>query len=102
MRVIGASDTARLQAVKGIGKKTAERIVVELRDKVQQFGLDMPATRLGDQVVKSSAAGDAVEALKALGFMAREAEAAVAQVNALPESSNMDSGAIVKEALKFV
>jgi holliday junction DNA helicase RuvA len=71
LKAVAAGDTARLQAVPGIGKRTAERIVVELREKV-----GVPAT--GEPIVITR--GDdprmlAREGLVGLGFSAQEADA---------------------------
>ena len=67
---LAAGDTARLQAVKGVGKRTAERIVVELREKV---GVSLP-----DQNYVAIAPDDpralAREALLGLGYNPQEAE----------------------------
>ena len=67
---VAAGDTARLQAVPGIGKRTAERIVVELREKV-----GVPA---GDDEIVITRAQDARslarEGLVGLGFSPQEAE----------------------------
>lgn len=66
-----AGDTARLQAVPGIGKRTAERIVVELREKLA------PPEPVGGEIRVSRAddpRGEAREALVGLGFTLAEAE----------------------------
>ena len=76
VRALAAGDTARLQAVPGIGKRTAERIVVELREKV-----DAPAVE--PVVLAPVAEGDdarllARDGLLELGFPPAEAEALLA------------------------
>lgn len=68
---LAAGDVARLQAVKGIGKRTAERIVVELREKV---GVSAP-----DQSITAATASDdprtlARDGLIGLGYSPQEAE----------------------------
>jgi Holliday junction DNA helicase RuvA len=71
---VAAGDTARLQAVPGIGKRTAERIVVELREKV---GVPDP----GEEAIVITRTGEddpralAREGLVGLGFSPQEAEA---------------------------
>ena len=101
LRAIGEGDTAALQAVRGVGKKTAERIVLELRDKVAELAFgEHPSAKAG---VKRESFQDAIEALQALGFTRNDAETAVRAVEQrgiLPRSA--DPGAIVKEALRFV
>jgi len=71
---VASSDAARLQKVPGIGKKTAERLVLELRDKLPKT---IGVVRAADG---AAAGGDVVNALLALGYNEREAAAAVKQV----------------------
>ena len=88
-RAIVLEDTARFQAIPGIGKKTAERIVLELKEK------------LGDAPVPISSAGGtqphlvARDALVELGYSVGEAEQALAAVD--PELSPEER---VRQALK--
>ncbi|RIL09605.1 MAG: Holliday junction branch migration protein RuvA, partial [Proteobacteria bacterium] len=89
LRAIGAGDVGQLQSVKGVGKKTAERIVVELKDKVAEFVMERQYTSL---VVEREVVGpfeEAAQALQALGFSRRDAEKAIqsAQSQGLPASS---------------
>jgi Holliday junction DNA helicase RuvA len=67
---IKRSDLARLTAIPGVGKKTAERIVLELKDKLQDFA-EAPA--------KSSIEMDVLSALENLGYNRAIAEAALAR-----------------------
>jgi len=74
---VASQDAARLTRIPGIGKKTAERLVLELRDK-------LPVTAKS-AVVRSEtapASGDVVNALLGLGYNEREAQAAVRQLPA--------------------
>lgn len=63
---IAAGDAKRLAAIKGVGKKTAEKICVELRDKVQNLAL--AAKGLGKEGAVSPVVADSIAALRALGF----------------------------------
>ena len=88
---LAAGDHARLQAVPGIGKRTAERIVVELRDKVVPGGGDEPeilVTR-GDDPRRL-----AREGLMELGFAPAEAEAL------LREAAGETAEALLQSALR--
>ena len=71
-RSIASGDAAALTKVFGIGKKSAERIVVELRDKfsLEQSAAPQEATVSGDD-------GEVIEALMALGYRAQECRDAV-------------------------
>ena len=77
---LAAGDATALTRVPGIGKKTAQRLVLELRDKVEEGMLTgtgaaaMPAQATGD------AAGEAIEALMALGYTASDAARLVSRV----------------------
>ncbi|HEY2630208.1 MAG TPA: Holliday junction branch migration protein RuvA [Usitatibacter sp.] len=72
---VADADAARLTKVPGIGKKTAERLVLELRDKLPHVA----ATARTDAMGKSS---DVLNALLGLGYNEREASAAVKQLPA--------------------
>ena len=63
---IASGDAKRLAAVKGVGKKTAEKICVELRDKVSR--LEAQALGSGLAPEKQGVVADTVAALRALGF----------------------------------
>lgn len=84
---VAEGDVTRLTRLPGVGKKTAERLVVELRDK-----LDIPVTSGGfggtsARPAEGSASGDAVAGLLALGYKQAEAERALARVDAQGKTS---------------
>ncbi|MGH3066228.1 MAG: Holliday junction branch migration protein RuvA [Gaiellaceae bacterium] len=87
-RAIALGDTARFQAIPGIGKKTAERIVLELKDSIA--GAIDPAVEVG--APRELVARDA---LVELGYSVVEAERALARVD--PE---LPAEARVREALR--
>lgn len=82
-------DSALLVKVSGIGKKTAERLVLELKDKLLKVGSY-------DLESNNYATGDDIEALLALGYSLQEAREALNQVD--PSISDVSSR--IKEALK--
>lgn len=87
-----------LTQVPGIGRKGAERLVVELRDKVGAIaapGGDGRAAPHGDGQTRTQVS----EALVGLGFAARQAEQAVEQVLAGGEADGADSSAVLRSAL---
>lgn len=98
---IAASDTDLLARCPGIGKKTAERIVVELRDKVASLGVPGSAVAAGGPAAAGGDASieEAVAALVTLGFKAPEAKKAVDQAAAKagPSPTTED---LVKAALR--
>ena len=78
---IATSDVARLSQVKGLGKKTAERIILELREKVSAPSVSGSVT--GAPVIAVSHGDeDAVVALMTLGFTRAESERAIAKARA--------------------
>lgn len=80
-QAISLQDAARLIRVPGIGRKTAERLLLELKDKLAAAGAGPAATGAG------GSRADALHALVALGYSEREAAAALAKVDAaLPTS----------------
>ena len=77
---IRGSDLGRLTKIPGVGRKTAERMVVELKDRLDAMGAEVmmkPAARAGGAAVTDVEA-DVLSALVNLGYDARAAEEAVA------------------------
>jgi Holliday junction DNA helicase RuvA len=86
---IATGDTSHLTKVSGIGKKNAEKIVIELKDKLHGVVLDASSSMSGDV--------DALEALRSLGYGEREAREALKKVVDVT-----DTGEKVKKALKLL
>ncbi len=96
---IRTGSVAHLVKVSGIGKKTAEKIVLELKDKLGGFS----GEGSGEMSAGMSSDMDAIEALKALGYDADEARDALKKVSADGVKNggvDADTGAKVKAALK--
>ncbi|HEX9153514.1 MAG TPA: Holliday junction branch migration protein RuvA [Candidatus Saccharimonadales bacterium] len=93
-RAIACGDTKFIQQASGVGKRVAERIVVDLKDKVGLVGVDLSSTGMlqSDTLLRQD---EAVEALISLGYSAQDAAAALAQVPA--DLSTEDR---IKQALK--
>jgi Holliday junction DNA helicase RuvA len=75
-QALADGDVAALTRVPGIGKRSAERMVLELRDKIYAGGPSAPAPVLNGHAVR----GPVVEALVGLGFAAKQAEEATDSV----------------------
>jgi holliday junction DNA helicase RuvA len=75
---LAGGDVAALTRVPGIGKRGAERMVLELRDKIGPVGTSVAATSVNGHAVR----GPVVEALVGLGFAAKQAEEAIDKVMA--------------------
>jgi Holliday junction DNA helicase RuvA len=88
-----------LESVKGIGKKTAERIVLELKDKMGQVQAAYQPTEA--LAANNTAEKDALEALVALGIARNMAELAIRKANAqLPTPTSVED--LIKIALKAI
>ncbi|MCP5143333.1 MAG: Holliday junction branch migration protein RuvA [Gammaproteobacteria bacterium] len=96
IRCIADGDATRLTALPGVGKKTAERLIVEMRDGLRNLtGVERLATS-GAAAAKADPVADAVSGLIALGYRPAEASRFV---HAL-DCQGMTSEAIIREALK--
>jgi Holliday junction DNA helicase RuvA len=94
-RAILQGNTRLLESIKGIGKKSAERIILELRDKV---GKNMPESN-NSPLINNTLEQDALNALIALGIARSAAEQAIKKVLvADPGSDKVED--IIKKALK--
>ena len=90
-------DANALTKAPGIGKKTAQRLVLELKDKVQQADVaGIPNAPAIARATQSSAVQEAIEALLALGYQTAEATRAVASVQ--DQSDKVDD--LIRLALK--
>lgn len=88
-KAIGSGDVEYLKKVSGIGKKTAEKIVIELRDKLHSLGHQSLDGELGREA-------DAILALESLGYSREDAREALKNI---PENIT-DVGAKITLALK--
>ncbi len=100
IKAIIQSNTKQLESIKGIGKKTAERIVVELRDKLGKIKFE---TASGVSSTYNTMEQDALNALISLGIARNAAEAALNKVYlSISNSDNLTIENIIKLALKNV
>jgi Holliday junction DNA helicase RuvA len=97
VRAIRGGDIALVASVPGIGRKTAERVILELRDKLD--GLVLDAQSLGAPPPPHDAASAAVQGLVGLGFRESEARAAVSEV-AQSAPDDADVAELVGRALR--
>ena len=97
---IRTGDTARLVRIPGVGKKTAERIVLELKDKLQGFEALVPAGVSPPRASLSPIDEDVLSALVNLGCARPAAEAALLKAKSLGESAGFE--ALFRKALELV
>ncbi len=88
---VSAQDSGRLIKVPGIGRKTAERLLLELKDKLDAIVVSTAAT------AAAGASGDILNALLALGYNNKEAQWAIGQ---LPGGVAVTEG--IRQALKLL
>ena len=80
---IATSDVKGLSAIKGLGKKTAERIILELREKISQDVTEESQNQLPEQDISDGGDNeDAIIALMSLGFTKQECVKAVKDAKA--------------------
>ena len=104
VRSVHDGDSATLVKLPGIGKKTAERLIVEMKDKLANWQVDtsvtdgLSGTPLGEMVAKQVAdiEQEAVSALVALGYKPQDASKVISKVYA----DGMSSEELIRQALK--
>ena len=118
-RAIALGDWNAVKAAKGIGPKTAQRVVNELKDKAPKVmamsgnaapePVDVPEVEVIEPIVapkaapKSTNASAQAEALSALGNLGYgPGDAAAAVMQALGEQPDLDTGGLIREALKLL
>jgi Holliday junction DNA helicase RuvA len=98
-KAIVNGDTKQLESIKGIGKKTAERAILELKDKLAKAGLAEIAEKTGG-IGWNTANKDGINALLALGIARNVAEQAMKKaIEQLPNGTVED---LIKKALQLI
>ena len=95
--VIATENATVLQTVKGIGAKTAQRIIVDLKDKIK-FTDESGTVQLPTKADLSETGHAAVSALVMLGFVQNASQKVVAKI--IKESPSLPVEGVIKEALK--
>jgi Holliday junction DNA helicase RuvA len=98
VQAIRGQDHAQLTRIPGVGKKLAERLVVELKDKLDDFAVAPTAA----QGVKGAAVDDVLSALVNLGYQRVAAEKAVEQAIAKEKELAADFDGLFRGALKVI
>lgn len=100
-----SGDSKAISKAQGVGSKSAERIILELKDKIKMFDVDdlddnnVMSGAFDSSDNKNQARNEAIEALTALGYSPTDALKTIKQIEI---TDDMDSGAILKAALKVI
>lgn len=99
VRCVEYQDTAALTRLPGVGKKTAERLIVEMRDRLKDWegGAPTPGAATGEAGGAASAVEDAVSALIALGYKPQDASR---MVRGVEDGAMLPSEEIIRRALQ--
>ena len=91
---IASNNIALIQGIKGIGAKTAQRVIIDLKDKVLKiYDIDEVSVSKGN-----TNKDEALSALEVLGFVRKQAERVVEKIVSLQPDANVET--IIKQALK--
>ena len=102
VRCVINQETAKLVCLPGIGKKTAERLIIEMRDKFKEWSTEMTLPSAVSATLtkpsRNQVLQDAISALIALGYKPQEASRAAAKV----DEGNLTSEEMIRRALREV
>jgi Holliday junction DNA helicase RuvA len=93
---IASGNTGALEKIKGIGRKSAERIILELRDKMVKAGVESTSPGF----VHNTMENDALNALMALGIPRNTAESALKKAKNISPEDNLES--LIKKSLQLI
>ena len=94
---VSNNDVAMLTRLPGVGKKTAERLIIEMRDKVEVGVSELPAQP--DAAGARSIVGEAIEALQALGYKPADAEKMIGRAQQQADAA-ISASQLIKKALQ--
>ena len=94
---IANNDVAMLTRLPGVGKKTAERLIIEMRDKIEALSDDIPSQQVSSS--GHSVVSEAIEALQALGYKPADAEQMIGRAQQQGETPGSASQ-LIKKALQ--
>ncbi|MEY3921686.1 MAG: Holliday junction branch migration protein RuvA [Bacteroidota bacterium] len=93
---IASGNTGALEKIKGIGRKSAERIILELRDKIVKSGMAQPSHGFAQHGIKD----EALQALIALGIPRATAESAIKKSSFNSTEDTLES--LIKKSLQLI
>ena len=94
-QAIASEDIPTIQSVKGIGAKTAQRVIIDLKDKIlKTYTIDEDSIGSSHNTIKE----EALSALEVLGYTKRQVEKLVQKT--MQQSPNISLESLIKQALK--
>ncbi len=104
-RCVHEQDASMLTRIPGVGKKTAERLIVEMKDRVDEWQaalapLEMAATSAPSQGPRHDPIQDAISALVALGYRPQEASKAITTAQDIAGDDAASTDDLIRHALK--
>lgn len=96
---VASGDSKALTVAKGVGKKMADRIILELREKVSKLGIDLKEGNISEIGTTEGMAAydDAIAALTVLGYTEGEIRPYISKID-----PSLDTSGIIKEVLKMI
>jgi len=91
-------DVSKLVKIPGIGKKTAARIILELKDKLKSETAIDQTQEVNAQIEKNNDTKEAIAALQVLGYTRKEIEKVFEKI----DTKNLELEEIIKQALKYL
>lgn len=98
--VIASGNDRQLKNVKGIGGKTAQRIIVDLKDKIGNLGIAAASAGSVNAIANNANGDEAIQALVALGYPQNNASKAISQL--LAKDPSMSVQALIKAGLHMM
>ena len=93
-----SDDISKLVKIPGVGKKTAARIILELKDKLKTETAIEASEEVNVQIEKDNNASEAIAALQVLGYTIKEIEKVFEKI----DTKNLELEEIIKQALKYL
>jgi Holliday junction DNA helicase RuvA len=93
---VASANVTLLQSIKGIGAKSAQRIIIDLKDKIAKSGDVMQIFKPADNTVKK----EALSALEILGFAKKQSEKIVEKI--ISTNTDIQVDEVIKQALKLL
>ncbi|MBQ2916766.1 MAG: Holliday junction branch migration protein RuvA [Clostridia bacterium] len=93
-----SDDISKLVKIPGVGKKTAARIILELKDKLKTETAIEANEEVNVQIEKDNNASEAIAALQVLGYTRKEIEKVFEKI----DTKNLELEEIIKQALKYL